>query len=541
MKKAALLCTLSACLFALTACGSTPTVPETNENGELCIRDEKLNTTYVTDDNNRVFYEIFVGSFSDSNGDGTGDLRGIINRFDYLNDGDPNSGLSLGVEGIWLTPIFSSPTYHKYDVTDYYKIDPKFGTEDDLVELVELCHERNVKLILDLPINHTSTSNAMFQKFSQAQKSGDTENKYYDYYSYYVDGDPAPSGRTFNQLAGTDVRYECNFEGGMPELNYDNQSVREEMLDVAKYYLNLGLDGFRFDAAKYIYYGEDAKSAEFWKWYVGELKQVKSDVYTVAEVWASDSITQMYAPATNCFNFTTSQTTGQIAVAAKGGDAGTYCSYVEKYVNNVKAVNPDGMIIPFIANHDNDRAAGFLSVSTGQMQVAANLLLLSCGSPFIYYGEEIGLKGSRGSASTDANRRLAMRWGDDDTVVNPAGSTYPEMNQVNGTVADQKGVSDSLYNHYKKLIMIRNANPEIARGEYKALKISGSNLGGFTSTLNGSTVAVLHNTTTEEFSVDLSTVTSLTFSEIRAIAGLNGATLNGTILTIGAQTSVVIK
>lgn len=539
MKKTALLCVLAACVFAFAGCAAKQ--PETSEKGELYIRDESLNATYVTDDNNRVFYEIFVNSFSDSNGDGVGDLRGIINRFDYLNDGDPNSGLSLGVEGIWLTPIFTSPTYHKYDVSNYYQVDSKFGTEDDLIELVSLCHERNVKLILDLPINHTSTNNAMFINFTQAQRTGDTESDYYDYYSYFIEGDTLPSGRRFNQLSGTDTYYECNFDNAMPELNFDNPAVREDMLNVAKYYLELGLDGFRFDAAKYIYYGEESKSAEFWSWYVGELKKVKSDVYTVAEVWASDSITQVYAPATNCFNFTTSQQSGKIADTAKSGNVNLYTSYVENYVKKVKAVNDDGMIIPFIANHDNDRAAGYLSVASGQAHVAANLLLLSCGSPFIYYGEEIGLKGSRGGASTDANRRLAMRWGDDDTVRNPAGSTYPETNQTNGTVTEQIGLADSLYTHYKKLIMIRKANPEIARGEYKALKFTNTKLGGFTSTLNGSTVAVLHNTTTEEITVDLSTVSNIEFKQIRATAGSNGATLNGTTLTLGAQTSVVIK
>ncbi|MGN1103940.1 MAG: alpha-amylase family glycosyl hydrolase [Candidatus Coproplasma sp.] len=535
MKKRALLCVLSACCLAFAGCSAK------SSNGELYIKDENLTTTYVTDDNNRVFYEIFVGSFSDSDGDGIGDLRGIINRFDYLNDGDPNSGLSLGVEGIWLTPIFSSPSYHKYNVTNYYKVDPQFGTEDDLKELIALCDERNVKLILDLPINHTSTNNAMFASFTQAHKMGDTESPYYDYYSYYLAGESAPAGRSFSSLAGTNVYYECNFEGGMPELNYDNEAVREEMLNVAKYYLDLGVDGFRFDAAMYIYYKEDTKSAQFWKWYVDELKKVKSDVYTVAEVWAGDAITDVYAPATNCFNFTTSQSTGQIASVAKAKDVNKYTAYVESYVNKVKSLNDDGMIIPFIANHDNDRAAGFLTVSSGQAYVAANLLLLSCGSPFIYYGEEIGMKGSRGSASTDANRRLAMLWGDDDTVKNPVGSTYPESSQTNGTVKEQIGKNDSLYTHYKKLIMIRNANPEIARGEYKALSFTDTKLGGFTSTLNGSTVAVLHNTTTEEITVDLSTVTNINFTVIRATAGLNGAKLNGTTLTLGAQTSVVIK
>ena len=124
---------------------------------ELQVDDVVFYDGWDVRDQHRVFYEIFVGSFSDSDGDGTGDLRGIINRMDYLNDGDPQSGRSLGIEGIWLTPIFLSPTYHKYDVTDYYQLDPAFGTMDDLKDLIALCHERDVKLILDLPLNHTGS------------------------------------------------------------------------------------------------------------------------------------------------------------------------------------------------------------------------------------------------------------------------------------------------------------------------------------------------------------------------------------------------
>ncbi|MBQ6507498.1 MAG: alpha-amylase, partial [Clostridia bacterium] len=114
------------------------------------------------EDQNRVFYEIFTGSFSDSDGDGIGDLQGIIRRMDYLNVGNTQSGDSLGIGGIWLTPVFSSPSYHKYDVTDYGTVDPTFGTEADLQELIRACHERDVKLILDLPLNHTGREHAWF-------------------------------------------------------------------------------------------------------------------------------------------------------------------------------------------------------------------------------------------------------------------------------------------------------------------------------------------------------------------------------------------
>ena len=178
-------------------------------------------------DNHRVFYEIFVGSFSDSDGDGTGDLRGIINRMDYLNDGDPASGKSLGIGGIWLTPIFLSPSYHKYDVTDYYRIDPVFGTEDDLKELVSLCHERNVKLILDLPLNHTGENNEWFTAFRNAHQAGDPSDPFYDFYTWLPSEEPAPAGRRFRNYGSLSLKVEANFSDQMPELNFDNEQVRQ--------------------------------------------------------------------------------------------------------------------------------------------------------------------------------------------------------------------------------------------------------------------------------------------------------------------------
>ena len=116
------------------------------------------------DDNYRTLYQIYVRSFADSDGDGTGDIRGIIETFDYLNDGDINSGNDLGVQAIWLTPIFYGNSGHKYDAIDFYSVDPEFGTEEDLIELIQLCESRNVKLILDLALNHTSTSNNWFKE-----------------------------------------------------------------------------------------------------------------------------------------------------------------------------------------------------------------------------------------------------------------------------------------------------------------------------------------------------------------------------------------
>ena len=532
-------------LFAAGCTPQQPPVPAKKDQSGKYFLDEGRNEAIIddagvvgmrTNGNARVYYQIFVGSFSDSNGDGIGDLRGIINRFDYLNDGKDDSGVSLGVEGIWLSPIFASPTYHKYDATNYYRVDPQFGNEEDLKELIALCHERGVQIILDLVVNHTSKQNDWFQYFLQAHKNNDPENEYYDFYTYV---DAPIAGRAFSKISGTDHYYECNFSGDMPELNYDNPTVKKKMVEVAKYYLDLGVDGFRFDAAKYIYYGEENRNAEFWQWYMGELRAIKPDIYTVAEVWDSDSVTTPYFASTNCFNFSMSQPGGKIAETAGGGNVNNFMKYVGTYLSTIQAQNQDAMLCSFIANHDMDRAAGYLPVFNGRAKVAANLNILLPGSPFIYYGEEIGALGSRGGANTDANRRLAMYWGDGDTVKNPIGSTYAAA-QDNGSVATQKPNGDSLYNHYKKLIMVRKANPEIACGEFTALNFSGSRAGGFVSTYEGKSVAVIHNTTTKEVTVDLSKATDLTFANLTAVLGA-GATLEGTLLTLQPQTSVVLR
>ena len=558
MGKRKLCCLLLALLLALTACGKTKTpepAPEPttgpaaeeydvtgryllSPDGEAIIR-EAAPEGLVPDDNARVFYEIFVGSFSDSNGDGVGDLRGVIDRMDYLNDGDPASGLSLGVEGLWLTPIFASPSYHKYDVTDYYEIDPAFGTMDDLRELIALCHARGVKLILDLPINHTGAQNEWFRRFTQAHQKGDGDDESYYYYCGYVDGWESPDpGKTYAPIPGTNDFYECNFSPDMPELDFDSEAVRRMVLDVARYYLDMGVDGFRFDAAKYIYFGDDERSVEFWKWYIGELKKIRPDIYTVSEVWDSAGIIDRYIPASNCFDFTAAQQ-GLIAQTAKRGDVNAYTAYVSRTLTRLRKLNGEAMLVPFITNHDMDRAAGFLNVGGHDMHMAANLYLLSPGSPFIYYGEELGMCGSRGGANTDANRRLAMLWGDGDTVRDPEGSNY--KNQADTSALRQRRSGSSLYNHYKRLLQLRRANPEIARGEYTPLRPEDTKLGGFVSEWEGRRVCVIHNTTMKSVTIPLADLGAEEFTKLTAFIGVGDASLDNGVLTVGEQTTVILR
>ena len=528
-------------LFILVSCKGDTGYKTDSVTGEVILQGENLAPAGESAGKERVFYEIFVGSFSDSNGDGTGDLRGIINRMDYLNDGDPSSGKSLGIEGIWLTPIFRSPSYHKYDVTNYYAIDEKFGTLDDLKELISLCHERGVKIILDLVINHTSKDNLWFTKFCNAHRENDTENEFYDYYSYLLEGET--SSKKYGYITGTKERYECNFGGDMPELNFDNENVRKAVLDVAKYYLDLGVDGFRFDAAKYVYMGDEQKNVEFWNWYLGELRKDYPDIYTVAEVWDSDSVANAYTEATSVFNFTVAQAEGKLSAAAKKGNVYLYTAYVESQVSLIRSKGGNAVFAPFITNHDMDRAAGFDTLASGYAQMAANLLILCPGSPFIYYGEEIGMKGVRGTSNTDANRRLAMLWGDGDTVKNPVGSDYPSSKQTNGDVVTQYADPDSLYNRYKMLIMVRRANPEIAVGTYFAVSFDGLKAGGFISEYQGKSVLVVHNTSASEATMDIAETLSehgLKDPYIKNCIGGDSA-LDGTALKMPPQSSVVIR
>lgn len=493
------------------------------------------------DDNYRTFYQVFVGSFSDANGDGYGDLRGIINRLDYLNDGNIHSGKSLGVQGLWLSPIFASPTYHKYDTTDYYDIDWRFGEESDLVELVEECHKRNVKVILDLVINHTSSQHPWFQSFRTARMNGDTENKYYDYYTFVTEDERA-SGSTYVRIANTDGYYECNFSSDMPELNYDNPEVRAEMLNVAKYYLDLGVDGFRFDAVKYIYYGNTTKTVDFWEWYMDELCEYKPDIYAVGECWSGESEIVSYYEALDCFNFASATGEGFFAKAAKGQSLATFTNYIVSFQNKIASKREGAMAMSFLSNHDMDRIAGTF-VNENNMRMAANLYMLSPGSPMIYYGEEIGLRGSRGSANTDANRRLAMLWGDGDFVRNPVGSTYADDKQIDTTVKDQVEDPDSLYNYYCKLISVRHKYDAIARGKYSA--VSGTrNLGGFLVEHEGDYLVILHNNSGESITYDLAELKGLgdrVLSRVLDSVGTDTAKIQGGKITVPAYTSVILK
>ena len=534
------------------------------------------------DDNNRTLYQIYVRSFADSNGDGIGDIRGIIEAFDYLNDGDINSGEDLGVQAIWLTPVFEGTSPHKYDAINFYEIDYEFGDEEDLKDLIDLCNERNVKLILDLALNHTSPSHEWFQKSKEAHLNGNTSDPYYDYYcwSEYSKSNTSHYREFYfnaqNRGQNTDWWYEAfDGDGKMPELNYGNNivngkyspnAVAKDMLEVAKYWMEFGVHGFRFDAIKHVYCDfntntnpdkrvpNHANSSAFYNWYTGELKKLYPEIYLIGECWDSESAMLQYYNAMSCFNFGVAHSESTLVKAAKGeGAMSTFTDAISNLQQKIKGINPNGMISNFLSNHDQDRSHIFLS-SDNLKKMAASLYLLTPGTPVIYYGEEIGLVGS-GNSVDDANRRLPMKWGgwgDNDKdytckVPNGASQIYQNMNFYTNGVASQQSNGDSLLSHYAKVLNIRHRYTAIARGTYKAIYSGNGNptFGGFFVDYGDDDVIILHNTNaTQTATYDLQKLNFLSgYSSFTILdyVGLNGAELNGTVLTLGPQTTVILK
>lgn len=488
-----------------------------------------------------VYYEIFVGAFSDHDKDGLGDLLGIIDRLDYLNDGDPLSGKSLGVRGLWLMPIMKAGSYHKYDVIDYYSIDKDYGTMEDFEKLISECDKRGIDVIIDLVINHSSEYNKWFTELKKAIKEGDLTNKYMDWYSITTD-----KNKGWHKLAttpdGIEYFYEGNFSPTMPELNMDNREVLNEIENIIKFWLDKGVKGFRLDAVKYVYLNDDTKNIAFWKWFSDTCRKYDEDVFLVAENWSDNSSIHDYYTALDCFDFGMSGSMGHVALTINGTfSINDYVAYICRYKENVEKSNPAAILKPFISNHDMDRSAGYLPLDDYRMFMAANLYILSSGNPFIYYGEEIGMMGSRGTSSTDANRRLAMLWGDKDQVKDPVGTSFDSARQKNGTVKQQIRKKDSLYTHYKKLIALRQANPEIAAGIYTPLYFEGYTLlGGFVASYKNSSKAVIHNISNESLTLDLLKHTDLNFESICGLVGKGQAKLDNNILTLDAMTSVIL-
>lgn len=523
---------------SLAACGSVSgaggaATQEGNGMGTAQMTEEKMEESalaqdgrelQIPDDNYRTYYELFVYSFYDSDGDGIGDLRGVLEKLDYLNDGDDTTDTDLGVNGIWLMPVMPSTTYHKYDTTDYENIDPEYGTLEDFDALLTACHERGIRVILDLAMNHSSSRHPWFLQAAEYLKSlpkgAEPDSAECPYVGYYNFSREAQSG--YAQLAGTDWYYEARFWDGMPDLNLENDAVRREFQQIADFWLDRGVDGFRLDAVKEYVTGSAEDNVEILSWFADYVHGKDPENYLVCECWTDQNTYAKYyaSGVDSMFDFAFADKSGIIANVVNGkASAASYAKNLEAEQEMYAAYNADYINAPFYTNHDMGRSAGYYAGenSEAQTKMGNALNLLSGGNVFLYYGEELGMKGS----GKDENKRAPMYWSKDANAVGMCkGPADMEDFQMKfDSLAEQQDDPDSIYNYVKQVIRIRNQNPEIARGKttylepYSAGADAEVQYFALTRSYEGNTVWMLGNTSAEPATIDL---TGLTVGETAA-------------------------
>ena len=441
--------------------------------------------------NDAVFYEVFVRSFKDSSGgalgkDGIGDIPGLIEKLDYLNDGDAKTNSDLGITGIWLMPINPSPSYHGYDVTDYKDVNPEYGTLDDFRKLTAACHRRGIRVILDLVMNHCSDRHPWFGG------SADAASPTHDWF-IWSDTDPGWKGpwgqkvwhrvgeRRKSGAQGETMRglappqpgplFYGIFSANMPDLNFRNAGASAAMLDVVDFWVGkdkgMNADGYRLDAVRHLV--EDGKvqenTARTHAWLRdmrARLKKTNPEAMTIGEVWTESSMASTYVgeELDMAFEF---DLAGAMVDAARSGVAAKVIQAQER----VLACYPPNQYGRFLTNHDQTRVMTELKGDAGAMRAAAAMLLLGPGVPFIYYGEEIGMTGDK----PDENLRTPMQWcasganaGAGFTEGKPWEAAHPDAASVN--VEKETGDEGSLLSWYRKLIRLRGEHSALSAGGY---------------------------------------------------------------------------
>lgn len=438
-----------------------------------------------------VCYEIFVRSFYDSDGNGIGDFNGLIEKLDYINDGDPQSEQDLGANCIWLMPVFAATSYHGYDVTDYYTVEPDYGTNEDFRRFVAAAHQRGIKVVLDLVLNHTSDKHPWFQSAIT-----DTHSPYRDWY-IWSETKPAYKGPFNNEAwfpvpGGTGFYYGL-FSSGMPDLNYRNPAVTAEAQKITRFWLDeMGVDGYRLDAIKHLIEHGAAQSdtAETHAWlrdFRAFLDSRTNHVFTIGEIFDGNpfSLKDYYPDQLDSyFEFDVAK---QIRGAANLSLASGYVKAVQAAYTKL----PFQRWAPFLTNHDQNRAMAEFGGDMGKAKVAATALLTLPGMPFVYYGEEIGMTGVK----PDERLRTPMQWSAAATVGFTRGTPWeaPQANAATVNVITQANDPASLLNHYRRLIHLHVSHPALATGSFTPLNTSNSSVAAFLRQTENETLLVVIN------------------------------------------------
>ena len=444
-------------------------------------------------------------SFADGNGDGIGDFRGLTAKLDYLNDGNPATTNDLGVTGIWLMPIFDSPSYHGYDVIDYTKVEADYGTSADFAAFLAAAHKRGIKVILDLTLNHTSDQNPWFV----ASATG--KGPYADWYiwSKTNPGYFGPDNQiVWHQLGNQDRWYYGIFSEHMPDLNLANPAVAAQMDAVAKHWLaDVGVDGFRLDAAKYLV--EDgqrqANTRATLDWLARFQQQAKADepgAMTIGEVWDVPQIAGGYVPRSTDLTFNFALQSGTLSAIRNQRVAPLLTA-----LGDTQTAWPPLQSGIFLANHDQDRVMSQVNADSASARLAAMLLFAEPGVPFLYYGEEIGMQGQK----PDPMIRRPMQWTGDgpyggfSTTV-PWESLGSDWSTVN--VAAETGDPNSLLSLYRDLIRLHEAQPALRAGATAVVDGGAEPVTGILRTSGGRSVLLVANVsdrTVSDYGLSLAT------------------------------------
>lgn len=466
-KKAAAILLAATMTVSLAACGGK-NAPQEETEMELQGSEAQGNDAEPAEPEtadawarNAVFYQIFVRSFYDGNGDGIGDFQGITKNIEYLKE--------LGVDAIWLMPMFESSTYHGYDVVDYYSVEQDYGTMEEFQELVDSCHENDIKIIVDFVVNHSSSYNEWFRDALSNPES--------EYRDYYLIQDTKPEDMSmWWQDEETGLYYYGHYDSIMPDFNYDNEAVHEKIKDVAGFWLDKGIDGFRLDGSNNIDEENESATHAWWQEFTAYVKEKNPDAFIVGENWYSNtqSIAPYYSDMYSSFDFPLCNKIADMTGGSQTDVVSILMDVHESYAAAAEGSN--GLVSYFadstmIGNHDMDRIATRVG-SQENARLAAALLMTLPGTPFIYYGDELGQYGQ----SPDGNRREPFDWyasaeGEGMTVMK--GTYFDNMVYTvagDGISYEEEAADEnSTFHYYKKLIAIRRENPMLFYGKYETI------------------------------------------------------------------------
>ena len=407
-------------------------------------------------------YEVFIRSFHDSDGDGIGDLRGLTQKLDYINDGSASTDRDLGARCIWLMPVNEASSYHGYDATDYYRVERDYGTNEDFQRFVSEAHARGVAVIVDMVLNHLSSDHPFFR---DALGGPGAVHRSWFRWSSSKPAELGPWGQeVWHKSPVRDEYYYGVFWHGMPDLDYTTPAVREEAKKIAAFWLGtMGVDGFRLDAVPYLVEEPGRQigtegTHRFLREYAVSLRAVAPDAFTVGEVW--DGIDRMlpYYPdqLETYFAFDLSD---MLIAAVRDGSARPLLERFARYQKHV----PNARYATFLRNHDQTRTLTALGGDVRRARVAATLLLTLPGLPFVYYGEEIGMTGDK----PDERLRTPMQWSTAGGAGFTSGTPWepPQADWPATNVASQDTASASLLSLYRHLIRLRLSKSALGSGD----------------------------------------------------------------------------